>query len=148
MEPESPDNERQRKIDEAIESGNHELREMARLAYNRGDKDLARNIWRSLTESQDQESKSSDSEDLQSGEVPAAVTADPDLEAARKAEIASQQALSVSAPTVYVSSDAPESGVSNPSADAGTVSSDAMTGTDSVQGAEVINPAMPGTDLT
>lgn len=50
MEPESPEEARRRKINEAVESGNHELKEMARLAYNRGDKELARDIWRSLTD--------------------------------------------------------------------------------------------------
>lgn len=150
MEPESPDNERQRKIDEAIESGNHELREMARLAYNRGDKDLARNIWRSLTESQDSESEASGERRVQNAPVPPAVVSDPDLEAARRAEEASQNAVHGSAFAVYASNESKAdqaNGAGNPDPATG---SDAMTSSNSIDNAgsaEIVNPAQPGLEM-
>lgn len=149
MEPESPDNERQRKIDEAIESGNHELREMARLAYNRGDKDLARNIWRSLTESQSNEPEAADTEPSASDAVPSAVVLDPDLEAARRAEVASQKArFGDNPPAVYASIEPANEQNSGETGIADAVTgSDAVTGIDSITGSEIINPAKPGSDL-
>ncbi len=150
MEPESPGNERQRKIDEAIESGNHELREMARLAYNRGDKGLARNIWRSLTEAQGDEPTATGASQVQSSPVPPSVVADPDLEAARRAEEASQNAGFGSTLAVYA-------GTESTSVDGNVVGpADAVTGSDAMTSADAagsggsaapINPAPPGSKL-
>ncbi len=99
MVPDAPDNERKRKIDEAVESGNHELREMARLAYNRGDKELARNIWRTLTDGHSDDAgdtstkKVDEVSSTSTDEVQGTSTLpDPQLEEARRAEVASEEA--------------------------------------------------------
>lgn len=149
MEPESPDNERQRKIDEAIESGNHELREMARLAYNRGDKDLARNIWRSLTESQGDKPQQTGTETEASKAVPASVVLDPDLEAARRAELATQKArFSDNPPAVYASLEpANEQDSSETGTGDAVTAPDALTNIDSIRSGDIGNPAKPGSDL-